>query len=150
MARQGAARLYHCFQDESLNMALSAVVHRPMASIGVVAAPVVAHGAAPCCAVRRGRVIAPARPEPLPIHATGFLWATSNAILLAADGVPSHIDDDAGGMAMLGRAAKLLTDSVFCIPRTTAFVEVFSGMSGTARVVTATHRAFSFEREDFV
>ena len=72
-----------------------------------------------------------------PVLRSGMIWATDGAKALAERGVVDidFFADDATGAAFNGAVSHLLA-SYGSIPRTLAFVEIFSGCAGTASHVS--------------
>ena len=86
---------------------------------------------------------------PLPPNVDAFSWASATAVQLALDGMPMNARDGSFPKMLEAVSSAILTHSER-IPRTTSFVEVFSGAAGTARALSSIGRAsYTFDRCDF-
>eukprot|EP00959_Pyramimonas_sp_CCMP1952_P388330 8137293-Pyramimonas_sp.AAC.1 len=86
------------------------------------------------------------RADPVPSNSEAFRWAVSRARLIRERGGPTSFED--GRQQFLSEIVRAISD-MHAIPRTTAFVEIFSGVARCARAVRDRgHRVFTYDMLD--
>eukprot|EP00959_Pyramimonas_sp_CCMP1952_P186166 3892762-Pyramimonas_sp.AAC.1 len=79
-----------------------------------------------------------------------FLWASSSADRLTAQGVPNSVESTTDSARMLTSSVACILNELHAIERSAIFLEMFSGASGTTRKIMseAGAGAFSVEKND--